>query len=372
MISSINSMIPSMPSSSMSMPLHHQPQQHPSNVLKNSSTTKSSQHQEQQRPIPITSNAAVGPAAGATNIPRGIKSIPKKPMRPLTAYHIFFQIEREYVIQTTAGEDADKSIHNNKVYLPDVPRRYAAIKLLPDWYAGPGKRAKRKHRKQHGKIGFLELSRVISTRWAKLDEIDPETKVFVQKIAQRELDEYYQEMKEYKELTKDMVPPPDAVLKTKKKAKRRNSIVRKSFSLPAQQQQQQQPMMQRHCPDMVYSSSSSFQALDFISPSSALLQNDINYMLSCIESKSQYLLSRPDGFNRGVPPAQKKQRMCHPQQDSSFSVSHFDPLMEVSKFVEKPEVMRTVSNGSSRSGPSAQIEVDICDDEILQLWKAHN
>lgn len=43
-----------------------------------------------------------------------LDSIPKKPMRPLTAYHIFFQIEREFIIQTTAGEDADKSIHDNK------------------------------------------------------------------------------------------------------------------------------------------------------------------------------------------------------------------------------------------------------------------
>jgi hypothetical protein len=46
--------------------------------------------------------------------------IPVKPMRPLTAYHIFLQIEREYIIQTSEGEIADKSSLDNKVYLDDV------------------------------------------------------------------------------------------------------------------------------------------------------------------------------------------------------------------------------------------------------------
>ncbi len=31
----------------------------------------------------------------------------KKPKRPLTAYHIYFKIEREFIIQTMAGDDAD-------------------------------------------------------------------------------------------------------------------------------------------------------------------------------------------------------------------------------------------------------------------------
>ncbi|KAL7543611.1 hypothetical protein ACHAXR_013168 [Thalassiosira sp. AJA248-18] len=124
----------------------------------------------------------------------------KKPMRPLTAYHIFFQIEREYLIQTAAGPDADTTIHDNKSYIDGVPRRYRCTKLLTDWYAGPGKRQKRKHRKSHGKIGFLELSRLISKRWATLNTTDPETKRYVAKIAARELDGYKVEMEEYKVL----------------------------------------------------------------------------------------------------------------------------------------------------------------------------
>lgn len=131
-----------------------------------------------------------------------------KPMRPLTAYHIYFQIEREWLIQTAAGEDADKSIHDGKSYLPDVPRRYRSVKLLPDWYAGPGKRRKRKHRKSHGKIGFLELSQIISKRWATLEVTDPETKRYVSRIAARELAGYKEEMRRYKELTEGASSAP--------------------------------------------------------------------------------------------------------------------------------------------------------------------
>ncbi len=123
----------------------------------------------------------------------------KKPKRPLTAYHIYFQIEREFIIQTMAGEDADKCIHEGKIFFNDVPKRYINIKLSPDWYFGPGKRAKRKHRKQHGKIGFLELSRVITSRWAKLEETDPDIKQFVSKLAKQEYEEYKRELKEYRE-----------------------------------------------------------------------------------------------------------------------------------------------------------------------------
>ena len=152
-----------------------------------------------------------------------------KPMRPLTAYHIFFQLEREYIIQTSDGEIANKSSLDNKIYLDDVPERYKNIRLLRDWYAGPGKRKKRKHRKQHGKIGFLELSRIISTRWAELDMVNPETKIFVQKIAKSEIDEYYREMKQYKELTKDIKEDDDNITSNvapkKKSAEKRSRMV---------------------------------------------------------------------------------------------------------------------------------------------------
>jgi len=152
----------------------------------------------EQSIVPNTNSSSSSPSS-----PIDTLSIPKKPQRPLTAYHIFLQIEREYIIQTMDGDVADQSMMENKILHDDVPQRYKNIKLMPDWYAGPSKRTKkRKHRKQHGKIGFLELSKTISKRWSQLDQVDPETKSFVQKIAKLEVAEYYKEMNKYKELIK--------------------------------------------------------------------------------------------------------------------------------------------------------------------------
>ena len=148
-------------------------------------------------------------------------SIPKKkPARPLPAYHIFLQLEREFIIQTIDGEDADKSIHDDKVYLDYVPERYRQIKLSPDWYHGPGKRKKRKHRKQHGKIGPTELTRKISSRWAELGKTNPEVKRFVQNLAKQQLMEYQREMEEYERLTSNIActVPPSARTNTSKRA----------------------------------------------------------------------------------------------------------------------------------------------------------
>jgi hypothetical protein len=150
-------------------------------------------------PLPFTSLPPVTPIKPAVDI-----EMPKKPVRPLTAYHTFFQIEHAYIVQTMDGEDSDKSLHDDKVYLDYVPERYRQIKLSPEWYFGPGKRRKkRRHRKGHGKVGFLELSRMIASRWAKLDETNPEVKSFVQKIADQELAEYRREMKAYNRYIKD-------------------------------------------------------------------------------------------------------------------------------------------------------------------------
>ena len=329
-------------SSSTSVPLHQQ------TLLKGSSDAALyiGKHSHQQ-PIPG------GP------IPSGINIIPKKPMRPLTAYHIFFQIEREFIIQTTAGEDADKSIHDNKVYLNDVPQRYGNIKLLPDWYAGPGKRKKRKHRKQHGKIGFLELSRVIAARWAQLEQIDPETKGFVKRVANQELDEYYHEMKHYKELTKDLMPGAAKSVPRPAPKKKAEKRINKNPSLPVQHPPPVAPL-----PEMV---SSSYQAVDFMTPSSIQLNNDINYFLSCIDSSTQHLL--PPSF--GVENQFERKRNMLQRQDSALPLSYFDPLLEASNYVDKPRKKQCTVKTTSCMSP-AGVEVDICDDKILQIWRSYN
>lgn len=140
--------------------------------------------------------------ANETNVMADMIGTVKKPLRPLSSFHLFSQIEREYIIQTTSTNNNSGAVDTdpNKSYLTDVPSRYRSIKLSSDWYAGPGKRQKRKHRKAHGVIGFQELSRLISQRWATLDTTDSKTKAFVTTIAARELEEYKLEVKEYKKL----------------------------------------------------------------------------------------------------------------------------------------------------------------------------
>ena len=73
-------------------------------------------------PLPTPTVTAVTPSQPAAEVHKP----PTKPLRPLTAYQMFLQLEKESIIQTMAGEeDTDKShIHEDKVYLDYVPERY--------------------------------------------------------------------------------------------------------------------------------------------------------------------------------------------------------------------------------------------------------
>ncbi|KAL3789359.1 hypothetical protein HJC23_006513 [Cyclotella cryptica] len=139
--------------------------------------------------------------------PQTIKTALDKPIRPLTAYHLYFQLEREFIIQSTVSDDYNiEKVDIRPIGLeidPEMPLRYHYIHLSPDWYAsGKEKRGssdqKRKHRKTHGKIAFLDLSRLVASRWATLEETDPETKFYCAKVAKRELDSYKLQVKKYK------------------------------------------------------------------------------------------------------------------------------------------------------------------------------
>ncbi len=125
---------------------------------------------------------------------------------------LFFQLEREYILQTPSDSDAETpqaaakpdARRIGKDIDEDMPSRYQLIHLNDEWYkSASGKRSsknqpKRKHRKTHGKIGFLELSSVISKRWHNLQELDAETKSYVAKVAARLLEEYKSDMAAFK------------------------------------------------------------------------------------------------------------------------------------------------------------------------------
>ena len=130
--------------------------------------------------------------------PRHIPSVLKKPTRPLTAYHLYFHLEREYIIQTSKREeDEDEEQCNDaatnrvdsrpigKDIDANMPFRYRYIHLSSNWCASDPDEVQQKRNSR--KIGLLELSRCISQRWAHLEENDNATKQYVNKIAAREL-----------------------------------------------------------------------------------------------------------------------------------------------------------------------------------------
>ena len=122
-------------------------------------------------------------------VPRHLPSVLKKPTRPLTAYHLYFHLEREYIIQTANGKEGeDKNLDSRPIGKDidaNMPFRYRYIHLSSNWYASDSKKVQKKRNGR--KIGLLDLSRCISQRWAHLEETDNDTKQYVNKIAAREL-----------------------------------------------------------------------------------------------------------------------------------------------------------------------------------------
>eukprot|EP00571_Detonula_confervacea_P014904 CAMPEP_0172306528 /NCGR_PEP_ID=MMETSP1058-20130122/7582_1 /TAXON_ID=83371 /ORGANISM="Detonula confervacea, Strain CCMP 353" /LENGTH=327 /DNA_ID=CAMNT_0013018447 /DNA_START=23 /DNA_END=1006 /DNA_ORIENTATION=- len=97
--------------------------------------------------------------------------------RPYTSYNLFFQLERDYILQTLLGfkptiasKDMFDPADTMNYQGPPLPSRYSDLILPYDWHL-PGKtqRRKRSHRKSHGKIGFHELNEKISKAWSVAD-----------------------------------------------------------------------------------------------------------------------------------------------------------------------------------------------------------
>lgn len=123
--------------------------------------------------------------------------------------------KRGYVSALTPSSNDDANVEESKYLTPrtspdkvlshdiiqsdpqDIlprPSRFMHLKLAPLWYNSTHRlaqtklnKSRRRHRKTHGLVGFLELTKRIAKEWK---QIDPETKAYCKKVADLQLTQY--------------------------------------------------------------------------------------------------------------------------------------------------------------------------------------
>lgn len=171
------------------------------------------------------------------------KSSPKKmnntdshaPSRPYTEYNIFFQIEREFILQNLGvvpklepSEVFNAATDKNYEGPKNLPAKYDGLVLPSDWYIpGKGRRKKRQHVASHGKISFTDLSKSVAAAWRKRCE---ETKKFTKALSDAGMKKFKRELKEYQDLiSSGVLPVPVApIVKERKNAKKKSAKSTKS------------------------------------------------------------------------------------------------------------------------------------------------
>jgi HMG-box domain len=109
-----------------------------------------------------------------------------KPKRPLSAYNIFFQEERQKLLKDPDEEgNPDTTADDSKP---------AAIHAPTEPPPNKGGSKKRKRGKPHHKVSFEEMAKIIGQRWKELQESDQERKLYYQNLAQTDKERYRAEL----------------------------------------------------------------------------------------------------------------------------------------------------------------------------------
>ena len=157
---------------------------------------------------------------------------------------MFYQLEREFILHRLLVDKNDEAAQKeqeeqaqNALFKDDplMPQRYRTLPLRADWYiSGKTKKpSKRKHRKTHGKIGFLELTRMIAARWAKVDD---ETRKYCKMMAAMELVKYKEDVESYntyKAQLEKLGQVPEDVKERERKKKAKDRRKEKAISVSA-------------------------------------------------------------------------------------------------------------------------------------------
>jgi hypothetical protein len=134
-------------------------------------------------------NKAMDEASVVSNVPshqdskkkRSWKKPKDKPMRPLSAYNMFFQNQRERIVAGKTGDPTPEEIQQS------------VIKMLTSKTRGP---KRRQDRVSHGQISFGDLARTIAAKWKA---IDPKLKAIYNHYAAQEKIRYKKEVVIWKE-----------------------------------------------------------------------------------------------------------------------------------------------------------------------------
>ncbi len=103
-----------------------------------------------------------------------INSKERPPSRPFTPYIVFFQLERERILQEYGEGYAAIPPSTKDTNASARPKSYRELILAKDWYIAGSKRnddgIDKKKRRVHGIMTFVQLTKLISQNWASADK----------------------------------------------------------------------------------------------------------------------------------------------------------------------------------------------------------